>query len=207
MRRIDAFLQHNKTHIPPVDQPEDECYVSSIASISTFLVAIMVYRFGLWISDLSVTQILQAGSTHMSLYMDVHTVVGIKRRCLLVGGRWGTVQRHIGWSSKLPQFHFGNNQVSPCDCVAPWEYVRLPGHCFCVYHSCGSPVLHHLCHSKLEWDSVAEMWWSPELDIFNDVWFWWIWWHWWSFGGYTSVADRIALRLQLRCSFNPKLLN
>jgi len=52
---------HNETHIPPVGQPEEECYVSSRASILTFLIAITAARFGLWVSDLSITQILQEG--------------------------------------------------------------------------------------------------------------------------------------------------
>ena len=48
-------------------QPEDECYVSSTASILTFLVAITAARFGLWVSDLSITQILQAGRLDVPL--------------------------------------------------------------------------------------------------------------------------------------------
>ena len=58
---IFKFTEYNETHLHPTGLPgDDECYVSSTTSITIFLVAIMASRFGLWIADLSVTQILQA---------------------------------------------------------------------------------------------------------------------------------------------------
>jgi hypothetical protein len=53
----------NSTHVPPpgVDVGDEECYVSSRVSITTLLVGMIAARFGLWISDLSITQILQEG--------------------------------------------------------------------------------------------------------------------------------------------------
>ena len=59
---IFKFTEYNETHLHPTGilPGDDECYVSSTTSITIFLVAIMASRFGLWIADLSVTQILQA---------------------------------------------------------------------------------------------------------------------------------------------------
>ena len=41
------------------DRHDSSCYVSSFLSVAIFLAGIILARFGLWISDLTVTQVLQ----------------------------------------------------------------------------------------------------------------------------------------------------
>ena len=41
------------------DVRSTECYVSSYASVALFLAGVIAARFGLWMSDLTVTQVLQ----------------------------------------------------------------------------------------------------------------------------------------------------
>ena len=56
-RNASSFISNNITKT--IDAKGDLCQVSSFLSVSVFLSGIILARFGLWISDLTVTQILQ----------------------------------------------------------------------------------------------------------------------------------------------------
>ena len=55
--RINLNFNHGKGETWETDATY--CYVSSFLSIAVFLTGIILARFGLWISDLTVTQALQ----------------------------------------------------------------------------------------------------------------------------------------------------
>ncbi len=59
---INYFADKNSTEINVTDVGDPlsaECYVSSYASVGLFLAGVIAARFGLWISDLTITQVLQ----------------------------------------------------------------------------------------------------------------------------------------------------
>ena len=87
-----------------------------------------------------------------------------------IGRCWGAVQGHSGWGTELPQLHIGHHQVHPSDCVSGWGYIWLPCHGFCGHYSCGSPLLHHLCHSELAWYNFAKERWSSKSSLFKKIW-------------------------------------
>ena len=54
------FGMYNETNINAnSDLENSDCYVSSFLSVSVLIAGIILARFGLWISDLTITQILQ----------------------------------------------------------------------------------------------------------------------------------------------------
>ena len=65
---INYFAEKNSTNIllenvsnigDGNDVVSTECYVSSYASVALFLAGVIAARFGLWMSDLTITQVLQ----------------------------------------------------------------------------------------------------------------------------------------------------
>lgn len=54
-----SFFQDGKTLKPADDPLGQDCFVSSYLSVSVLMTGIIMARFGLWLSDLTITQILQ----------------------------------------------------------------------------------------------------------------------------------------------------